>query len=363
MIKSLRSNYLKLPRQVKASIWFLICSVLERGITIITTPIFTRLLTTAEYGEFSVYNSWTSIISVIISMNLSYGVLTQGIVRNESKKNQFVSSLLGLSTALIFAWFLIYFFLRDFWNGIFSLPTPQMIAMFCSIWASVCFSFWATSERVEYRYRKMVTLTLSLSVIRPIIEFIIITHTQDRVTNRIIGNAIISVSVYMFLFFILLKRGKRLYSFEYWKYALLFNIPLIPHYLSQVVLHSSDRIMINNMVGSTEAGIYTLAYTLSTVLLIINRSINSTMEPWMYRKIRDGKAQDISKIVYPLFALVACLNLIVICFAPEIIAVFAPKVYYDAIWVIPPVAMSVFFQFTYVSFGVFEFYYKKTYFG
>ena len=29
MTKSLRSNYLKLPRQVKASIWFLICSFMN----------------------------------------------------------------------------------------------------------------------------------------------------------------------------------------------------------------------------------------------------------------------------------------------------------------------------------------------
>ena len=32
------------------SFWFLICSFLQKGISSITTPIFTRLLTTEEYG-------------------------------------------------------------------------------------------------------------------------------------------------------------------------------------------------------------------------------------------------------------------------------------------------------------------------
>ena len=81
----------------------------------------------------------------------------------------------------------------------------------------------------------------------------------------------------------------------------------------------------------------------------------------MYRKIRDGKPEEISPVTYPLFILVAGLNILTILFAPEIIAIFAPPAYYDAIWIIPPVAMSVFFQFTYVFFGVFEFYFQKTY--
>ena len=49
-----------------------------------------------------------------------------------------------------------------------------------------------------------------------------------------------------------------------------------------------------------------------------------------------------------------------IALAPEIIAIFAPKEYYDAIWVIPPVVMSVFFSFSYYFFAIFEYYYERT---
>ena len=39
---------------------------------------------------------------------------------------------------------------------------------------------------------------------------------------------------------------------------------------------------------------------------------------------------------------------------------FAPESYIDAIWVIPPIAMSVYFMFAYDLFAKFEFYYEKT---
>lgn len=362
MISIIKRYYSILPEHAKASIWFLFCTVLQKGITVITTPIFTRLLSTEEYGQLNVYNSWNSIITVIVTMCLFYGVLTQGIVRDENNKNQFVSSLLGLCSTMLLIWFLIYFLFLNFWNSILSLTSEQVICMFISIWSCSCFAFWSTDQRVDYKYKMMVLLTVVLSIVRPVMDYIIITNTQNRVMSKIIADTVLEFLLYSPLFLVLLKRGHVFFCWKNWKYAVLFNLPLVPHYLSQVLLSNCDRIMIDRMIGTDKAGIYGLAYSLSTLLLILNTSINSTMEPWLYRKIRDGKSKEISSVVYSLFIFVAILNLLLICFAPEAIAIFAPQEYYEAIYVIPPVAMSVYFQFTYVSFGVFEFYYKKTYF-
>ena len=46
-------------------------------------------------------------------------------------------------------------------------------------------------------------------------------------------------------------------------------------------------------------------------------------------------------------------------FAPEIIKILAPFSYYEAIYVIPPVTASIFFQFLYSAFSNIEFYYEK----
>ena len=51
IIMKIITKYRKCSVQVKASFWFLICAFFQRGISVITTPIFTRLLSTAEYGQ------------------------------------------------------------------------------------------------------------------------------------------------------------------------------------------------------------------------------------------------------------------------------------------------------------------------
>ena len=93
MIKKITEGYRKLPIQARASLCFLICSFLQRGISVITTPIFTRILSTAEYGQFSVFNSWMLLIGPVISLNLSSGVYSQGVVKFEDDRAKFSSAL------------------------------------------------------------------------------------------------------------------------------------------------------------------------------------------------------------------------------------------------------------------------------
>jgi len=114
------------------------------------------------------------------------------------------------------------------------------------------------------------------------------------------------------------------------------------------------------MVGASEAGIYTLAYSISQIMTLFNTALSHTLSPWIYQKIKDNKAQDITRIAYLSMFGIAVLNLGLIAVAPEMVTLFAPATYHEAIWVIPPVAMSVLFIFSYDLFAKFEFYYEKT---
>lgn len=359
LINNLMNKYKSFPIQVRASFWFLICSFLQKGISSLTTPIFTRLLSTAEYGRFNVFNSWLGIITIFVSMNLYSGVYNQGLIKFDKERDAFSSSLQGLTLSMISVWTVIYLLFRSFWNAIFSLTTVQMLAMLLMIWSTAVFNFWAAEQRVKLSYGRLVTVTLLISIAKPVVGIVCVVNAEDKVTARILGLALVELIGYMGLFISQMIRGKKFFSAFFWKYALLFNLPLIPHYLSQTVLSSADRIMIDKMVGESEAGIYSLAYSVSMIMTLFNSALSQTIAPWMYQKIKDKKAKDIEPIAYISLAIVAGANLLLIAFAPEVISIFAPKSYYEAIWVIPPVAMSVYFIYLYDLFIRFELYYEK----
>ena len=107
----------------------------------------------------------------------------------------------------------------------------------------------------------------------------------------------------LYFYVLNLYRGKYFFCKKYWLYALNFNLPLIPHYLSQSVLNQSDRIMINSMVGMGEAAIYSVAYSISTLMVLVTSAINSSFIPYTYKCIRDKKYTELGNITkqYGLF--------------------------------------------------------------
>lgn len=353
-------KYRNTPVQVRASFWFLVCSFLQKGISTLSTPIFTRLMSTAEYGRYGAFNSWLNVVTVLVTLRLYSGVYTQGLVKFSEDRPVFSSSLQGLTTALTLAFTAVYLLFRDFFNGLMALTTVQVLAMLVMIWATAAFSFWAAEQRVTYSYRSLVLVTLIVSVAKPVIGVIFVMHAQDKVTARVLGLVLVELIGYIGLYAAQMRRGKVFYSARFWKYALLFNLPLVPHYLSQTVLSSSDRIMIKRLVGDDQAGYYNLAYQVSSIMTIFNTALTQTLSPWMYQKIKERRGRDIAPIAYLTLGIIALVNVLLILLAPEAVAVFAPRTYAEAIYVVPPVAMGCYFMYSYDLFAKHAFYYEKT---
>lgn len=358
-MNKIKAKYNQLAVEVRASFWFLICSFLQRGISVITTPVFTRLMSTQEYGQYSVFQSWLEIGTVLVSLKLYAGVFLQGIVKQENKE-KFTSAMQGLSFTLVVIWAVIYYAFHNFFNRITSLTTVQTIAMLLLIWTTGVFSYWSVEQRMENKYKPLIIITLLTSFLKPAIGIILVVKCTDKVVARIVGLVFIELIFYIWLFVKKMKEGKCFYNKVIWKYALSFNIPLIPHYLSMAVLNSTDRIMIKYYQGEAKVGIYSLAYSVALIMTVFNSALLQTVEPWLYKKINAKKEQDISQVAYITLTFIAIVNIGLIAIAPEAVKLFAPSEYAEAIWVIPSVAMSVYFMFAYSFFASFEFYFEKT---
>ena len=189
---------------------------------------------------------------------------------------------------------------------------------------------------------------------------IAVLNSNHKVEARVFSDAAAKGIFSGVLFILIFLTGKCFYNKEYWKYSLSFNLPLIPHYLSNYVLSQSDRVMIGRMVGNSQAAYYSVAYTISTVMVLITSAINNSLTPYIYKSIASGDKKGIKNTTRVLVILVAGLCVVTMTFAPEVIRVFAGKKYVDAIYVIPPVAASVFFIFLYSLFSTIEYYYQKT---
>lgn len=359
-IGKLKTKYFSLSVETRAAFWFTVCNLLQKGITMITMPIFTRILTTQQYGVFTVYQSWYNLVSIIVTLNLSGSLINNGLMKYESRKDKFISSMQGLSSTVTILFFIIYLVFRDFWNGVFNLSTVFMLAMFIQLLFEPAYLFWAQKQRFEFKYKNLVAVTLAVSVISPLIGIAAVSATEHKAEARVISFAFVQICVGLIFYIIQAKRGKTFFAKDFWSFALKFNLPLIPHYLSQMVLGQSDRIMISRMVGDSEAAIYAVAYNLATVVTLFINAVNSAFVPFIYQNMKAKNYGEIRKKANFLCLFMAAVICVFMLFGPEAIALFAAPEYKAAVYVFPPVAASVFFTFIYTLYINAEFYFEKT---
>lgn len=358
MIKDMPSKC-KIENSVKATAWILICTFVQKIISIITIPIFTRLLSTNDYGQYNVFNSWLEMITVFVTFRLYYGVYPQGLVKYKDDRHVFENSVKSLNNTLVFIWCIVYLLLSDYINKLLGLSKGLMILMIAMIFTSSQLEYWFAERRMDLDYKAIFLITIIISFFRPLLSVVMIITSYNKVFARVEG-AVIADFIAWFIIYVFFSSNQKMFSTKYWKYAIEFNFPLIPHYLSQSILNSADRIMISRMIGDEQSGIYSLAYSLAMVMLVLNQTIMSVLSPWIYNNIKCHKEGKIRSISISVINIIGIFIIALIALAPEIIAVFAPKEYYEAIYVIPPIAMSVFFIMCYEMFVRFEFFYEKT---
>lgn len=359
-MRTILKRYKDLSIPVKAALWFTVCSIVQKGISFITVPIFTRLLSVDEYGIYSVYNSWLSLFTILATLKMYSGCYFNGLYKY-SEKNSFTSSIQSLETFITIAVFGIVVLFSDQIMPLVGLSNIFIVLMMAKILVTPPIEFWLTEQRVTYKYRNLVFLTICIALFNPLLGIIGILSTQTHHAEmRVLGGLIVYL-VFGIVFYVRnIWKGRTIYCSKYWIFALRFDVPLLPHNLALSVLGQSDRIMINNMVGAEQAAIYSLAYSVSMTLQIVKDAIRDALLPWIYKKIKEGSHKEIRDVVNIILIFISLISFLFIAFAPEVVMIMGSDKYYEAIWIMPPVATSLYFMFLYNVFSSIEFYYEKT---
>lgn len=360
VIADAKEKYSGLSKVKKATLWITLCSFMQRGLSFITVPIFTRLLSTADYGSFSVYQSWEMVATYLATLGVTYGGFNNGMIRFKDDREGYTTSVAGLVVSLGVLWIALCYVLSDNVVALTGMPLVFVSLLFVEVVVKGIYDVWVSRMRFDYEYRKLVPASLILSIAVPALGVLFVVMASDKVLARILSFVLVETAFAVVLGGFMLKRSKRLFRWEYWKFTLLFNIPLLPHYLSQVVLSSSDRIMIANMCTAADAGVYSIAYSVGMLMTLLTNSLNSTVVPWLYRTLDAKELKRVGRMGVTLLGGIALVVVFVDILAPEVVAILAPGEYSEAMTLVPVIAASVFFMFMYSYCSNIEFFYEKT---
>lgn len=345
-------------KALKSSIWYTISIFLTSGVGFFTTPIFTRLLSQKEYGLYNNYASWSSIVFIVVTLNLQT-TLISARYDHENHFDDYIFSCLALSFVSTVAWAIIFNVFADYFLKFLGISRFHLNVMFVYLLFIAPVTMFQTRERYSYEYKKTVLISVVLSIGTALLSVILVVVMPNKLTGRILGASLpaIIIGIFVILYFIL-NRKKVIIS--YWKYALLICIPYIPHAFSLTLLNSMDRVMINKWCGAEQTAFYSLAYSCSVIVTMLLTALNSAFAPWLGEKLALKKYEEIKyfskKYIWLFFYLAVGIMLL----APELMLILGGRSYIDAMYVLPPVIMGSVCQFLYTLFVNVEQFSKKT---
>ena len=347
---------------IRAGLWYTIGNMLIKGIPFLTLPLFTRLMSTSDFGIYNTYISYESVLGIILGFGISG---TVKIAKTDFKDNfeQYVSSVFRL---LLFCGGILLLIVNI--AGIFldvekSWLNPFILNLLVlqSI-STAIYGVMSCKYVIEGDYLRNLSIAFVMTGVN-VGSSLFLCYTlmsANRADARILGTCMGAVLTASYILLSQRRKAKLVQNREADRYALKLGLPLIPHQLSVSLLSQCDRIMIQAMVGNSQAGIYGLAVNITMVISVILSSVDNAWTPWFYRLLREKEYGELKKknnLLVVLFMILTSGSLLV---GPDVIRIMAEQEYWDSIYAFIPLTVSVFINFMYIfSVGI-EYFHKKT---
>lgn len=345
---------------VKNSSNYFIGNIAIKAIAFITIPIFTRLLVPAEYGLVNLYSSLLNVNSVIFSLGFT-GAISNKYLKERDEFKQFLGTNLIFLFATQIIILSILLALNNYLSRTFNIDKNILIFANISGILMVAYQIYQHFLKSSLQSKRFVLLGISYSLISTVVSIaLILLLEENKHLGRIFGFISAIVVLSSLSLFFLIKEAEFKFHKKHLIYALSFGIPFLPHLLSQFILSMFDRVIINQLTGSINTGLYSLAYNVGNVLNALTIALTSAFVPEFYRFLNNGNYEKINLRVKELTNVILLGALFMIFFAKEIMIVMADKEFHSALNIIPWILLGNVFFFFYMIYSVYATYDKKT---
>lgn len=347
-------------KALKSGMWYSASSICVKAVAVLTTPIFTRLMTKGEYGIASNFMAWYSILIIFCSLNLTYSI-GRAKLDFPGKLEEYVGSMQLLSFFTTMGICLVSLPVINTVADLLDLTVPLVYILMVNLLFHPAVNFAQSKFRYSYRYKENIAIAAFTTIASVIVSLLLMnTFVGARYYAKVLGS-VLPITVLAICFWISdIKKKSIVVSKEYWKYGLTISLPLIFHSISLYILSQSDRVMITKICGEDYTGIYSLAYSYAILINIILNAVNEAWLPWFHDSYHDNEQDMIRKKVKPLVVLGCMLGIGCIAIGPEAMKVLGPADYFEGQWAIAPITIGTVCQFIYQQYVHIELHMKKT---
>lgn len=278
---------------------YALSTAINKGSVLLFFPLLIQIFTLEDFGKWSLTIIVSNLLIPILALNGSAGILREGSENNAT----------GVRL-------LQYFSIITIINGILFYLVVKTTSL--DDWIAYAVAI-ASAEALLLlsltfiRTQNKVNLYFLINFFKVLALFILVLYANDADLSLLL---LLQYHFFVVVFFavVILVYQYRYYVVKQinFKPILMFSIVLIPHGISQWIMSSSDRLILEYTLGAESVGVYSLAYNIALILMLLNSGIAMVLPPYMIKNYQSWISQDFDRRFIGYYTYSSILLLIII---------------------------------------------------
>lgn len=305
---------------------------------VVLTPLYTRCLTTAEFGVVDLVVQTANLLMPLVSLGINQAVLRFGM-DGETDRGSVLST--GLAVNIIgFIVFLFFYPVVRLIPAFGEYALLVYIFIFCSI-THYLFAYCIKSMHKATLFTICVIIGTAITVV---LDILFLAVWDMGIVGYILAIALSDLTCSVILIFsgklyklIRFSKIKKTIT----KAMLRYSIPLIPNSALWWITDYSDRYMVTLFVSESANGLYSLAYRLPNMLIMV---CGIFMDAWQMSVLSEKSRLERQKFFTNVFAMYQSIifvgaSALIVC-AKLVTRIMAAPAFYDSWQYIPTLVMA-----------------------
>lgn len=349
----------ELKTVAKSGFWYTASTFLTKALGFITIPIFSRILTPEQFGDFNNFAVWQVILYTVFSLEI-FQTLNRARFDYDTKEklDSYQVSSLSLSFLISGIAFLLFLAFPGFYENILLIDKKYIFIMFLYILFRPAFDMFQTKQRVFYRYKLSAGISFAVVPVCTIMALVLALTLPDPLFGRIFGQYIPTALVGVVFLFYYLKQSRKI-SLSCWSYALKLCIPLVITTLGSQLLINSDKIIAKQLCTAVDVAYLSIAASCANIMLILIQCLNYAWSPWLMDCLHTGDEDKLKKAFKPFLWGLVLLTAAILLLAPELVLLLGGEKYMPALYVFPAGMTNCILSFLTAQYVFIETYHKN----
>lgn len=269
-------------------------AVLLKGISFFLLPIYTRVLTTAEYGQLDIIDTFIAILSTIFGLGLNQVIFINYYHLNKSKRLRFITNILITYVLLVTPVMLILSLRTDMLNlYLFKSELTKNIVLISllSVYTSFFVSAFFSALRISRRAKFLTIVQVGTALFAAAMNIYLVWYLKKGVIAIILTNLVVQIITMLIAAIAYLNKTRdidlSLHRSEVKEYVTL-GLPFVPGALAAWALAGVSRWLLLEYTTLAQVGIYGLAFKFGMLVrTTFLMSFSSSYQPKLFSRYKE----------------------------------------------------------------------------